>query len=158
MSCPRCDIAAPHLHVTDVLADVGLTHYEWADETARTRGDYVHRMTEYFDRGELDTETLDPALVGYLSAYQRFHADVRPVWTHIEHRVHDEVYGYAGRLDRAGSWVGVDRAVLDIKSGPPSPATAIQLAAYRRCLPEPHTWRRFALQLSDDGSYHLHTE
>lgn len=137
--------------VTTVLKAVGLIDDSWFTEQARQRGTYVHMATHYVDEDDLAEETVDPRYLGYLRAYQRFLYTVRPTWEYVEHRVHDPLAGYAGTLDRAGR-VNSRRMVVDIKTG--AYATAgLQTAAYRRCLPEPHTWGRAALKLNADGSF-----
>lgn len=146
--------------VTRVLSDVGVIDETWFTPEVAERGTFVHEACELIDLGQLDEATLDDRLLGYVAAYRTFLHYAAPCWSHIEHQVVDPVRGYAGRLDRAGSWDGVVRGVLDLKTGEPQAWVALQLAAYRRLLPEPHTWRRFALWLRPDGSYRLleHTD
>lgn len=141
--------------VTKILKDQGLIDDQWFTEQARLRGDYVHLACRMLDDEELAIDSLDPGIAGYVAAYQKFLTLTTPDWIYVEHRVFDPVLGYAGTLDRAGLLQG-EKVLLDIKSGGLYPSVGPQTAAYRRCLPEPHTWKRTALQLSGDGSFTLH--
>lgn len=141
--------------VTTILKAQGLIEDRWFTDAARLRGDYVHLACRMLDDDELDEATLDPAIAPYVQAYRAFVALTQPDWTYIEHRVCDPLLGYAGTLDRAGVVQG-QRLLLDLKSGGLYPSVGPQTAAYRRCLPEPHTWSRAALQLREDGTYVLH--
>jgi hypothetical protein len=141
--------------VTTILKAQGLIDDTWFTDTARLRGDFVHLACRMLDDDELNEATVDEAIRPYLDAYRAFVRTAKPEWTYIEHRVFDAVLGYAGTLDRAGV-VGGHRLLVDLKSGGIYPSVGPQTAAYRRCLPEPHTWKRAALQLKEDGSYVLH--
>lgn len=141
--------------VTTILKAQGLIQDRWFTEEARVRGEYVHLACRMLDDDELDESDLDPALQPYLEAYRAFLAVAKPDWTYIEHRVWDPVLGFAGTLDRAGTVYG-ERVVLDLKSGGVYPFVGPQTAAYRRCLPEPWTWKRAALHLKDDGTFSFH--
>lgn len=139
--------------VTTVLREAGLIDTTFYTEDARDRGTTVHLAIQALDEGH--GTHVDPEIAPYVAAYQRFCELTRPVWSHIEHRIADEALGYAGTLDRAGALAGA-KTVVDVKTGTVPPWVGLQTAAYRRCLPEPHTWRRAALQLKADGSFSLH--
>lgn len=140
--------------VTTVLKDAGRIDATWFTEDSRQRGSYVHQAAHYLDQDDLAEESVDPRYAGYVQAYRRFLTWARPVWTFVEHRVCDETYGYAGTLDRAGCLQHDGRHyIVDIKSCVRPASVGIQTAAYRRCLPDPHTWRRAALVLKDDGNF-----
>ena len=139
--------------VTTILKDVGLIDTTFFTETARLRGEYVHLASHYVDDGDLAEDTVHEDYRPYLQAYERFRALLEPTWEYVEHRVHDAVVGYAGTLDRAGRLNNGWRGVIDLKSGSVPPWVGPQTAAYRRCLPQPHTWKRAALQLKADGSF-----
>ena len=131
---------------------------EWASE----RGRAVHLACDLLDEGDLDERSLDPEIVPYVEAYCCFLEEARPSWSAIEHVVHSERYGYAGRLDRVGTLAclrGSPRVVCDIKTvAALSPVTGLQLAAYAEALrtdQRTKTLRRFALQLRHDGAYRL---
>lgn len=123
---------------------------------ARKRGRAVHLATQYFDEGDLDLDTLDPILVPYVQAWERY-LDESGFEVHaIEQKVHCPTWGYAGMLDRAGKING-DRCVIDIKvTADLSPITALQTAAYEaayRTDKRRRPYRRFAVRLKPDGTY-----
>lgn len=142
--------------VTTILRAQGLVQDAWFTEQARLRGDYVHLACRMLDDDELDETTVDPIIAPYVNAYRAFVTTVKPEWTYIEHLIFDPVLGYAGTLDRAGAMQGEDWALVDLKSGGIYPAVGPQTAAYRRCLPNGHRWKRFAVQLKADGHFTLH--
>jgi hypothetical protein len=124
-------------------------------EAAARRGTAVHFALELLDHGELDRASIDPALEGYVAAYERFLVESRFIPAHIEHRVFHGIHRYAGTLDRTGL-LAETMTVLDIKTGPILPGHALQLAAYANCLKMPRRFRRIALQLCGDGTYRAH--
>jgi hypothetical protein len=141
--------------VTAILKNAGLVDDAWFEPVHRERGSYVHLGCRLIDDDELDEASIDPAILPYLDAYRSFLAVTQPAWTYLEHRVWDPVMRYAGTLDRAGLVQG-EKVVLDIKSGGCPPSVGPQTAAYRRCLPQPYSWKRAALQLKADGTFRLH--
>lgn len=137
-------------------------------ELARERGTLVHELTALDDRGELDEESVDPRLAGFLAAWRAFKRDTgfTSATGAIELQVESFLHGYAGTLDRLGRH-GADAlnadaplALYDVKTGPPQPATALQTAAYRQAAnetfaPTKPIARRFGVHLRRDGTYRL---
>lgn len=119
----------------------------------RDLGLAVHRAAELIDTGyELDPDTIDPDVNGYLEAYKRFLVDMRPKWASVERTVFDADRWYAGRLDRSGT-VNGQTFVVDIKTAATlSTATAVQLTAYAEADSD---WGSgiAALQLLPKGEY-----
>jgi hypothetical protein len=113
-------------------------------QAAARRGTAVHFALELLDRGELDRASIDPALEGYVVAYERFLVESRFIPAHIEHRVFHGIHRYAGTLDRTGL-LDETLTVLDFKTGLVLPGHALQLAAYANCLVMPRRFRRIAL-------------
>ncbi len=146
------------LSVTTILEETGLMDARWFTDESRQRGSYVHLACHLIDTHDLDEQApLDPVLGPYVEAYRSFMALTQPAWEYLEHRVCDSVLGYAGTLDRAGTFrLNGHKTLIDIKTGAVPPWVGPQTAAYRRCLPQPHTWKRAALQLKDDGSFAIH--
>ena len=95
---------------------------------ARDRGTAVHKATELYDLGDLDMESVDPAVLPRLTQYQRFIEEVQPQIFATEHRL-QSVLGYTGTVDRVLRINGRD-GVLDIKPPNKSPWHGVQLAAY----------------------------
>lgn len=123
------------------------------------RGTAVHTLTELWDSttpAKFDTEAVDPAIAGYLLAWQNFRLDFDFTPTHIEHRVFHPRLWYAGTIDRVG-YVRGQLSILDIKtSAKLGPAVGVQLAAYQHALEsEEEVTGRYAVQLADDGTYRV---
>lgn len=144
------------MSVTTALKLAGLIDDRWYYDQAATRGTYVHQALEWLDRGELDETSIDPQLAGYIQAYRRFLLDCHAGPLHLyEQRLCDPILGYAGTVDRV-RFIGQQLSVMDIKTGPPAPWHALQLAAYAALVKEPlkaPLVRRWGLYLSADGTY-----
>jgi hypothetical protein len=102
--------------------------------------------------GELDEDSVDEALVGYLNAWKRFELDAGFIPTAIEVPLASELHCFAGTPDYIGLLNGVE-TVIDAKSGGISPATGLQLAAQEILAGRP--LKRFALQIMENGKYKL---
>lgn len=118
------------ISVTTVLKRAGLFDPSLYSPEAAIRGTYVHQACELDDRGELDEESLDQTLAGYLAGWRRFCDETRFQPELIEERVYSPTYQFAGTIDRVGL-AGNRMVILDIKSGVPHPSHAIQLAGYQ---------------------------
>jgi hypothetical protein len=123
-------------------------------KAASAFGTAVHLACELWDKGVLDEEALDPALVPYLEGWKRFCTDHAVEWTLIEAKVYHPTMRYAGTLDRYGKVMG-KAAVVDIKtSAELYPSVGPQLAAYKNAIPDaPPVTARMAVQLKADGNY-----
>jgi hypothetical protein len=143
--------------VTEILSLSGIADYRWSNEESMTRGSFVHRATEYIDKGSLDWTTLDDTLRPYCEAYQRFVEDKRPEIILSEKPMYHATYLYSGKPDRVFLLDGVT-SLIDLKTGAPNRATQIQMAAYRemiRVSEDIHCAKCFSLHLRDDGTYRL---
>ena len=154
--------------VTRILEEFGLIDFSHVPpatlERARQRGTAVHQALHYLDDGELDGETLDPEIHGYVMAYSAFknQAQFEPLL--VENMGWSPAFRYAGRMDRVGlfhissesSTDKTSHAVVDFKTGDILPGHRIQLAAYNMLLPEPRKYRRIALKLNQNGTYKVH--
>lgn len=147
--------------VTQVLTLAGLSDFSTVPphilEKARQVGTAVHEASQFLDEGDLDLESLDPSIVGYMVGYQKFREEHGFKATLIEHRTVGEHEGmaYGMCFDRLGSMNGYDcEVLLDIKtSSRPSASWAIQTAAYV------DGWHndpfRLIVHVAKDGSYKL---
>ena len=63
------------------------------------RGHMVHRMCTLDAQGVLDDATVDPALLGYLTAWRKYRREMRPKFLALEQVVGDIQLGFAGRRD-----------------------------------------------------------
>src|SRR6188768_3540237 len=118
------------------------------------RGTEVHSLTEAYDKTpNFDPDDVAEDRVGYLLAWINFRNDFDFVPTHIEHRVYDPRFFYAGTIDRVGTVRG-QLSVVDIKTGAKlGPAVGVQLAAYQHAFTEEELHGRYTVQLSGDGTY-----
>jgi hypothetical protein len=163
----RCNgVVVPH--VTQILAASGKCHWSCVDEEIRLhsikRGQSVHWLTELEDQGALDYRTVPYGLRGYRKAYCTWkrHSGFHVIW--IERKFVSQ-YGFAGTLDRAGSFPATamygsgTSAVVDLKTGPIQDYVRYQLCAYTLAVdPRPaiaRTVRRIALRLCEDGTYRV---
>lgn len=142
--------------VNEILAKSGIQDYSGADPYYMHRGTAVHSMLEYYDQGELDYSTLDPDVEPYLEAWIAFLKKSGFEATHIEHRVFNSEYLYAGTIDRIGKWSGETRKViLEIKTGSLAPWVGLQLTPYRQCFKNPEDYIIRAVQLKKDGKFNI---
>jgi hypothetical protein len=140
----------PVLSVTQILTLNGRIDKQWFTEESRERGTAVHAATEKFDRGE--TAVLPDEWRGYVAAYAKFLATVRPTYEASEVAATSVTMQFGGRMDRLCSDLFGHPAILDLKTGPPSPWHGQQLAGYNTLRP---TGARYALYLKRDGKYRL---
>jgi hypothetical protein len=137
--------------VTQALS-IGVNTFDFVDpdvlDRARRFGNHCHLMTELFDNGELNEDTLDPELALYLVQYKKFLRDSGFVVTETERIVHHTGAGYAGKFDKKGLWKRTTW-LLDLKSGGVPVTVGPQTAAYQRAHPEPPR-KRAVLQLMRD--------
>ena len=139
--------------VTASLTACGFYQEEYFTEESRQRGKAVHLATQFLDEGRLDSNTLDPAIVGYVEAYRAFKFERQFQPDSIEKVVWNLMLGLAGTYDRIGM-LKLERWLIDIKTGVVDDVAGLQLAGYNMCLPTP--LKRMAVQLKPDGSYVLH--
>lgn len=142
--------------VTQVLAGVGLIDYSFLPAEAREeylrRGTAVHLACQFADDGDLDEASIDPAVAGYLSAWQAFRHQTGFTSHLNEQRVFHKHYRYAGTPDRVGE-IGQVPYILDLKSGYSPDWVPYQLAAYAGTFEQPMRYRRLSVALREDGSY-----
>jgi len=146
----------PYSSVTQVIGEAGLygDSARWFDDYSANRGRIVHKLIELYYKGTLDETSIDPALKGYFDAYLKFADEteffpgyVEEVFYHVETKI-------AGKPDLIGN-INSNSAILDIKTGSPNPATAIQLAGYEYIYKSDKPCQRFAVHLKEDGKYSL---
>lgn len=139
--------------VTQILQAEGYIDDRYYNEAARIRGTYVHVACQYLDEGGLDTENLDPIIIPYLSAYERFKQEARFVPELIEVQRYSETYRFAGTFDRIGELDGRE-VLIDLKTGAKDDWHGLQLAAYTTLIDQ--ELPRYTLELRADGDYRLH--
>ena len=139
--------------VTEVLDQCGLISEFAKSETAALRGSLVHRACHFLLLGKLDWSSVDPRILGYVLAYQKFLEEnpVEPVEVEACHYHGD--YLYAGTLDALVKHQKLGLFLYDLKTGSPAKYHAIQKAAYAGFFPG--LIKRATLFLSDDERYNL---
>lgn len=129
-------------------------------ERAKERGTAVHSAIHYWLDGDLDEATLTEETHGYLMAALSFLHQMKVTPVRVERFVHSTAHRYAGRLDLEALLErkdgGVDKAVIDWKTGLVQPAHRIQLAGYVAPLPDPRAYRRMTVELHANGSYRVY--
>lgn len=135
-------------------------------EHKRMIGTAAHLACHLDDAGKLDEASVHPEVAPRLEAWRKFRRDVRSCVFMSEEPLYAVAHGYAGMPDRgllveppaAAEWV----AVVDLKTGLPGPAAALQTAAYEHLVAQrfPHVVgskriRRFALQALSSGKYRM---
>ncbi len=97
------------------------------------RGANVHLAIGLDDEGTLDSAALDPALAGYVDAWERFRSEKGFVPLLSEQILYSDAWDYAGTVDKIGVWAGSDaHVVVDIKSGVVDKWHRVQVSGYRR--------------------------
>lgn len=145
--------------VTNALQDAGIIDTTWFTEWARDRGSKVHKITQFYDEGELDEESVDPKLRGYLDAWKRFLNEYEFRIEAIEREVYHPIAMYGGTLDRlgiSGNTNAATKTILDIKSGPVYRATGLQLTGYadaHQAMTGDYVGKLLGVQLMADGRY-----
>jgi len=140
--------------VTTVLAAERFIDATWFTEYARERGTFVHLATHLDDTGELDESSVDATVEPYLVAYRRFKKESGFIPSGSEVRLYSPVHRFAGTLDKVGTFKDITCAIIDLETGAHQPTKAIQTAGYEILKGSPY--KRFALQLKNDGKYTLH--
>ncbi len=112
--------------LTSTIKEAGLIRSN-GDPWYMERGTAVHLATEYFDRGTLDEETVDPQIEGYLASWKTFRKDQGYNPTHIEFMTYEPSLLVATKIDRLPG-------PLDIKAGAPEPWHILQVAFQWGCL------------------------
>ena len=137
--------------VTEILKSVGLIETTFYTEEARRRGSAVHSACEYWDQGDLDEDSVDPAIAGYLQSYIKFRqvsGFQDPEW--IEMPLMSKCGSYAGTPDRV--LISRPRILLDIKTGPHQYWHKWQGALYLNMLDDPYSFSRFGIYLKPNGN------
>jgi|SRR5882762_602289 len=129
-------------------------------------GTAVHAATEYLDspdHGDLDWDSVQPEIFGYIQAYENAVAELGLQSQKVEHASITEVNGmkFGCRLDRVGTFGknGIPRMpiIWEIKTAyAPSFAWHLQTAAQSLTVPKPKgvkEWYRIAISLRPDGSF-----
>jgi hypothetical protein len=147
--------------VTSILKDAGLYGDMRSDEHAMARGTAVHMACEFYDEGDLDTDSVTAEVMPYISAWATFKRETGcriesdDQGLIIERSVWHPTLMYRGTLDRIAT-VNSKPYVLDVKSGSPWPPHPIQTGLYSMAWAAMHDIpypRRACVYLTADGKY-----
>lgn len=122
-------------------------------DAKRDLGRRVHLACQLLDEDDLDWDSVEPDVGGYLDAWLSFRKDTGAVILQNEKQVAEPLLQFAGTLDRVLELAGV-RYLVDLKTCIATPiAVGPQTAAYMRALGDNSVTHRAALRLRPDGTY-----
>ena len=130
---------------------------QWFTAESRERGAAVHAACAAHLRGGF--ALIRPEYRGYFDGFRRWCDKHRPEPLLVEERLKDDEYGFSGQPDFICQFANGEYWLVDVKTGAPSRAWPIQLAAYHWLAKDvPHKGKRTALnaanlQLMPDGSF-----
>jgi len=143
---------------TSVMSTGGLVDDTWFTEHGRDRGSAVHKTTEIYDKGEMDSYDFDPVVFPFLDAYKSFLSDTGFEVKEIELVIHSKSLMVGTTLDRVG-FLYCQRSIIDLKTGQKTKATGPQTALHKLAWNEHHPKEpvqdRYGLYLKDTGKYEL---
>jgi hypothetical protein len=156
--------------VSQILQTVGLVDYAGIDPAvlryAAERSTAVHLASQFWDEGDLDLESVDPLIAGYVSAWKSFRTLHPFTITASERAGIGDLDGmrFGMTLDRLVDFGDRRMCVLDIKcTTKVHEWAAIQLAAYAIGLAAEGTprerlmkCRRAVVHLKRDGIFKFH--
>ena len=132
-------------------------------EAKRALGVAVHLACEIDDQGELDDDSTDAGVMGYVAGWRKFKAECRAVIMLNEQRLYHPALRYAGTIDRVAEiHADAETWLLDLKtSADPDRSHGVQLAGYEGLLRANNgagmgRIRRGTVHLRADGTYKLH--
>lgn len=151
----------PVVSVTQALSLSGIVDGGVFPPGAAERGTAVHLACQFDDEGSLDEETVAENIRPYLEGWRRFRAEsnFRHIPGGIEQRVYSAL-GFAGTIDRIGTFGEGPLWIIDIKSGVKHRSWPIQTAAYSLAYCEMNglasaTVMRATVQVTRDATYQL---
>lgn len=137
---------------TDIIKAENLIKSEWMSEESRWRGKCVHRGVELLNKNELDWDTVDGMVAGYLRSYEQFIELTKFTVVGAERPCFD--IAFACLPDIWGSLNGVN-VVIELKTGVVPKWAAIQTALQKIALKKDlgfNAVKRFGLRLMADGT------
>lgn len=144
--------------VTQCLDTLGLSPYKNVPtdvlDLARARGQAVHDACFFYHQPEFDWASVDPAIAGYVRAWECFVQHSGLEWEMSETPLGSPLF--AGTPDGVGRCFDRD-SVIDIKTYKPRRVTGMQLAGYQglcRAL-DGKPRRRLAIWLKPDSKWEM---
>ncbi|NBW10802.1 MAG: hypothetical protein EBR82_22520 [Caulobacteraceae bacterium] len=139
--------------VTQVMRAGGLIDERWFNDAAAWRGSVVHKCCELDDKGTLNEASVDPMAAGYLEGWRKWKRNFGWSAIAVEKFKYHPHLQYCGTPDRVMRGNDGYLCIVDIKTGVPSKAAAIQTAGYCGFLDIPSYVKRYAIQLMPEGDY-----
>lgn len=138
--------------ITQILQAQGLINTDYFTLEGRERGRLVHLACQFYDEGCLDWKTVDPRIVGYVRAWEKFRRESHFNPDASEVPLYSETLLFAGIPDR---WTRLyeKRQIVEIKTGVIAPWVALQTAAQDLLINDSRYSERMAVQLKPDGNY-----
>jgi len=112
--------------VTDVIKGAGLMGYLPGDKWYMDRGEYVHKAVFLYLKGQLDFDSIDEQIKGYVDSAIEYITLTKYKPTHLELELYDPVLFYAGKPDAV--------PLKDWKTGGNCKWHVLQMAAYDHLL------------------------
>lgn len=139
--------------VTKILKTCGIIDITHFNESARKRGEIVHKACHYLAEGDLDWTTLAEPFHGYVRAYEKAVKELRWGAVYCEVPFYSNL-GYGCTPDQVGIF-GKQDGVLEIKTGTMQAWTALQTAFQVLAVwPNDYlTKKRVGLELHEDGTW-----
>jgi hypothetical protein len=147
-------------HATGMLQQGGLIDDRWYTEESCERGQIVHRLTADYDLGAIeDLESVEHTYAGYLQGHAAAMQTLRPEFLSVEEPLMHPIHRYGVRPDRVLKLWGI-LGTLDVKSGAPHKAHAVQTALQALALESIHKMPaellgRWGLYLKRNGKWKL---
>jgi len=119
--------------VSHLLKQAGVIHDGFFTQESADRGTAVHKAAQYIAQDDLDRDSIDPRIAGYVAAIDRFMRETGYVSERSEFIVEHKRFNYCGRCDDTGIMRinGAARVVyIDWKTGAKLPWHRLQTAAY----------------------------
>ncbi len=144
-----------------ILRQAGLVDPSYFSEEVAQRGRYVADAVNLLNHDNLNRDSIDPEIAGYVEAFERLRDEEELEILEAERIVFDPLLWYAGTLDltflkRIRPSRRVLYGVLELKTGVRAAWHALQVEPYRRALEPPtqrQSWRPFLGYLQKDGSH-----
>lgn len=138
--------------VNQILTETGLMRPYLGDPWYGERGTAVHLACHLLDRDELDPDSVDPQIAGFMEGYRKFKKETGWMFQFSEERLAHPFYRYCGTPDRWDMKCGL----LDLKTGDTHDPLTLELYA-ELIKSNGHAVPRQAyfLRLKEDGTYTL---
>jgi len=143
--------------ITGILQACRYVDTKWYTAEARNRGSHVHLGIKFLNKGTLDWTTVLDEYLGYILAYQKLVRDWQIEVEYFERPMYHPELLFGGTPDIICRVLGGIPAIVELKTGPVMPWTALQTIGQelldRAWSPEPIRRRRWGVTLNADGTY-----